>query len=143
VTHTDSTKPAHVRRNLKSSNIDSFCAEPETFTLEQYHRQVPVAPTVPGERPEPVPSVERAWEAVMHARRGTEWMRDAACKGMNPALFFPNRGDNRAIRAARKVCDGCPVREKCDIYAMDNRMHHGMWGGRTEMDRKASRRRYA
>lgn len=56
------------------------------------------------------------------------WMRDAACKGMDPSLFFvegPGETKNQAVA----VCARCPVRRDCLDYAIENREYHGIWGG--------------
>lgn len=67
-----------------------------------------------------------------------EWMRDAACRGMDPELFYPSRGES--VAQARKVCSGCPVRAECLTYAMNLHETHGMWGGMSERDRRRIRR---
>jgi WhiB family redox-sensing transcriptional regulator len=66
------------------------------------------------------------------------WRTDAACNGMNPDLFFPELGED--ARPAKEVCRGCPVRERCLEYAMANRETHGVWGGRSEKERRRLRR---
>ena len=65
------------------------------------------------------------------------WRADAACRGTDPAMFFPDRGDAHAIRAARQVCMGCPVRARC----LADNLHEkaGVWGGTTEGDRRRMR----
>lgn len=74
----------------------------------------------------------------------TAWMADAACRGLDPALFHPGRGEDTT--AAKAICARCPVRAECLDYAMgDPREKHGVWGGRSERERRnlARRRRYA
>ena len=60
------------------------------------------------------------------------WMARAACKGMDPELFFPtHKAPNTAIAEARKVCARCPVAARCLVYAQANNIGHGVWGGET------------
>lgn len=60
------------------------------------------------------------------------WIGKAACRGMDPSLFFPGRGDS--VQEAKNVCKGCPVREKCLDYAISNR-EVGIWGGTSGRER--------
>jgi WhiB family redox-sensing transcriptional regulator len=72
------------------------------------------------------------------------WKQHAACRGLDPELFFPERGDPQA--PARRVCRGCPVRVPCLEYALDTRQVIGIWGGTSERCRRqlrAQRRRSA
>ena len=50
----------------------------------------------------------------------TRWMDEGSCHGADPALFFPDRDDspNEQYRAARAMCNGCPVRKDCLDYAV-------------------------
>lgn len=65
------------------------------------------------------------------------WMARAACRDMSPARFYPPPGES--VDAALTVCAGCPVREACAQHAADNREIHGIWGGRTEAERRGDR----
>lgn len=56
-----------------------------------------------------------------------EWKDYAACKGMGPELFFPERGQSHA--PGKRVCARCPVTAQCTQYADDTGSEHGMWGG--------------
>lgn len=56
--------------------------------------------------------------------RPTAWMRDAACVGMDPELFFP---DNQPVDEVLAVCAGCPVRDACREFAETN-LYVGVWG---------------
>ncbi len=42
-----------------------------------------------------------------------EWRESAACRGMDTNIFFPGRGDNLTVKAAKVICARCPVRENC------------------------------
>ena len=67
------------------------------------------------------------------------WRDKAACKGVDPDLFFPQRGDS--IREAKEVCQGCVVRLDCLEYALVNGENLGIWGGYSERERRRMRRR--
>lgn len=57
----------------------------------------------------------------------TSWMEHAACRGMDPELFFSERGED--TRSAREVCFSCPVRSSCLDYALTTKEGYGVWGG--------------
>lgn len=63
-----------------------------------------------------------------------EWWKDRACRGMNPEIFFPERG--ASPRQAKEVCSGCSVRSDCLDYALANFEVSGIWGGRTADERR-------
>jgi WhiB family redox-sensing transcriptional regulator len=69
----------------------------------------------------------------------SSWRRryKAACRGADPDLFFPDRGES--AEPARQVCAQCPVRQPCLEYAISQGIAHGIWGGLTERDRRALR----
>jgi WhiB family transcriptional regulator, redox-sensing transcriptional regulator len=66
------------------------------------------------------------------------WTADAACADHPPDLWFPRRGE--AVGTARAICQGCPVRLPCLRYALENNERYGMWGGRSERERRKLRR---
>lgn len=69
----------------------------------------------------------------------------AACRGADPALWYPTRGDDDP--EAKAVCAGCPVREACLEYALSAKEEFGIWGGLTAFERQQlrfpSRKRWA
>ncbi len=67
------------------------------------------------------------------------WQRQANCMGVDPDLFFPERG--ASTREAKEVCRGCVVREDCLEYALANGEKFGIWGGLSERERRRIRRR--
>jgi WhiB family transcriptional regulator, redox-sensing transcriptional regulator len=67
------------------------------------------------------------------------WQRSANCLGVDPDLFFPERGGS--TREAKEVCRGCVVREECLQYALENGEKFGIWGGLSERERRRLRRR--
>ena len=66
------------------------------------------------------------------------WQDRANCLGVDPDLFFPARG--ASTREAKKVCQGCVVRQACLEYALDNNENFGIWGGLGERGRRRLRR---
>jgi WhiB family redox-sensing transcriptional regulator len=66
------------------------------------------------------------------------WQGQANCLGVDPDLFFPERG--ASTREAKGVCRGCEVREDCLEYALVNGEKFGIWGGLSERERRRIRR---
>jgi WhiB family redox-sensing transcriptional regulator len=64
------------------------------------------------------------------------WQDEAACfdSGIN---FFPSRGDE--TETAKAMCKTCPVREECLEYALGLNIRFGVWGGKSERQRKRMR----
>lgn len=69
------------------------------------------------------------------------WQDFANCLGVDPDLFFPERG--ASTREAKEVCRGCVVREECLEYALGNGEKFGIWGGMSERERRRIRRQRA
>ncbi len=69
------------------------------------------------------------------------WQDYANCLGVDPDLFFPERG--ASTREAKEVCRGCVVREDCLEYALANGEKFGIWGGMSERERRRVRRQRA
>jgi len=69
------------------------------------------------------------------------WQDFANCLGVDPELFFPERGES--TREAKEVCKGCSVREDCLEYALSNGEKFGIWGGLSERERRRIRRQRA
>ena len=69
------------------------------------------------------------------------WQNYANCLGVDPDLFFPERG--ASTREAKEVCRGCVVSEDCLEYALSNSEKFGIWGGMSERERRRIRRQRA
>lgn len=73
-------------------------------------------------------TVERKWAALFD---------QAACAGRDPALFFIPLGEdgkptvhgNTWFKKARDICAGCPVRDLCNDYSVENGLQDGFYGG--------------
>ena len=84
--------------------------------------------------------VERsAMAATVTTYDPNDWRKDAACRDLETAVFFPDTEEEAA--AAVAVCATCPVREACLEFALVTRQDDGVWGGLTESERKRLRRR--
>ena len=70
-----------------------------------------------------------------------DWQDQANCLGVDPDLFFPERG--ASTREAKEVCRGCVVRLQCLEYALSNGEKFGIWGGLSERERRRLRRQRA
>ena len=66
------------------------------------------------------------------------WQYWAACKGVDPDLFFAERG--APTRPAKKICSSCLVCEDCLEYSMTLPERFGIWGGLSERERRRLRR---
>jgi WhiB family redox-sensing transcriptional regulator len=72
------------------------------------------------------------------------WQRYAACLGHDPELFFPigEAGPARTqVDEAKAVCAGCPVRCLCLEWSLLAGINYGVWGGMSETERLALKRR--
>lgn len=67
-----------------------------------------------------------------------DWHDQANCLGVDPDLFFPERG--ASTREAKEVCRGCVVRLDCLEFALQNGEKFGIWGGLSERERRRIRR---
>jgi WhiB family redox-sensing transcriptional regulator len=75
-----------------------------------------------------------------------DWRDKAACLTVDPELFFPVGNTGPAvdqIDRAKAVCSHCPVTEYCLQYALDTNQDSGVWGGLSEDERRALKRRAA
>ena len=64
----------------------------------------------------------------------TEWMSQAKCRNMDPAVFFPS--DGVGVQAAQRVCALCEVARPCLEYALAGKIEEGVWGGASERHRR-------
>jgi WhiB family transcriptional regulator, redox-sensing transcriptional regulator len=69
------------------------------------------------------------------------WQEEANCLGVDPDLFFPERG--ASTREAKAVCRSCEVRVDCLEYALAHGEKFGIWGGLSERERRRVRRQRA
>lgn len=62
------------------------------------------------------------------------WTEDALCAQIGGDEWFPEIGDGAA--AAKRICNMCPVKQKCLDYAIERRERYGVWGGMGERERR-------
>lgn len=67
-----------------------------------------------------------------------DWQEEGYCRGADQRLWFPQRGES--AEHAKKICRVCPVAERCLEYALEIGTKHGIWGGKSERERRALRR---
>jgi WhiB family transcriptional regulator, redox-sensing transcriptional regulator len=68
-----------------------------------------------------------------------DWKDDAACRGVEGDLFFPGE-NNHYNPKAFAICKTCPVRERCLMFAINNEIIYGIWGGMTPPERQRYKR---
>ena len=81
-------------------------------------------------------------EQIDHGRGesdGKNWQDEANGLGVDPDLFFPERG--ASTREAKEVCRGCVVRLDCLEFALVNGEKFGIWGGLSERERRRLKRK--
>lgn len=66
------------------------------------------------------------------------WQDDANCKGVDPELFFPKRGES--TRVAKDYCNSCKAQKHCLEYSILNAEKFGIWGGLSERERRKIRK---
>jgi WhiB family transcriptional regulator, redox-sensing transcriptional regulator len=91
----------------------------------------------------PIPTSRRV---IMKEPDPMDWRNRAACLDEDPELFFPIGNTGPAIlqiEEAKAVCRRCDVREQCLAWALEAGQDHGVWGGLSEDERRALKRRNA
>ena len=71
------------------------------------------------------------------------WRQHAACREVDPEVFFPVGVTGPAvpaIAAARAICEDCDARAACLEFAVSTNQEYGIWGGTTEEERRDIRR---
>ena len=72
-----------------------------------------------------------------------DWRLRSACTDVDTNLFFPVGLTGDAIdqtNLAKAICRECPVQTQCLEFALRTTQDYGVWGGRTEDERRAIRR---
>ena len=72
------------------------------------------------------------------------WHDEAMCRDTDQSLFFPEEGDCRSgefsiYAKARLICAECPVIAECLDHALVTRELVGVWGGKSERERRRLR----
>lgn len=92
-----------------------------------------------------VPAIRvRSLEKLEEVPPLMDWRHRSACLDEDPELFFPIGNTGPAIlqiEEAKQVCRRCDVREQCLAWALEAGQDHGVWGGLSEDERRALKRR--
>ena len=75
-----------------------------------------------------------------------DWRHQAACRDEDPELFFPIGNTGPAllqIEEAKAVCRRCEVVDLCLQWSLESGQDAGVWGGMSEDERRALKRRAA
>lgn len=81
----------------------------------------------------------RSWDAHL------AWRQEAACRDLDPNLFFPVGVTGPAVEqiaTAKDICEHCPVRGECLDFAITSNQEFGVWGGTSEDERRVLRRQW-
>ncbi len=68
-----------------------------------------------------------------------DWQERALCAQTDPEAFFPEKGGS--TREAKRICQGCEVRDDCLEYALAHDERFGIWGGLSERERRKLKKR--
>jgi hypothetical protein len=66
-----------------------------------------------------------------------DWIKDAACRGMDTSMWYPEKGDQKSHKLATETCARCKVRDECADYGSFEQ--YGIWGGMNLKERQATR----
>ena len=72
-----------------------------------------------------------------------DWRHSALCRDEDPELFFPIGAIGPSlgqVEAAKTICNRCSVTDNCLSWAMDTGQDSGVWGGKSEEERRMIRR---
>jgi WhiB family redox-sensing transcriptional regulator len=73
-----------------------------------------------------------------------DWRHHSVCRDEDPELFFPIGTSGPAVlqvEQAKAVCRRCSVTDQCLQWALESRQDAGVWGGMSEEERRAVKRR--
>lgn len=103
--------PPCYRREYKAGTVDRFALRPTRSDEDgtAFHHAFP--PFVP-----------------------MPWAVEALCAEVDHDLFFPEKGGS--TKEAKALCGDCLVRAECLDYALETRQRFGIWGGRSERERR-------
>jgi WhiB family redox-sensing transcriptional regulator len=77
-------------------------------------------------------------DAIAPAMTDDQWQERALCAQTDPEAFFPEKGGS--TREAKRICQGCEVRDACLDYALAHDERFGIWGGLSERERRRLKR---
>nr|GLK37927.1 hypothetical protein GCM10017611_47920 [Rhodococcus wratislaviensis] len=70
-----------------------------------------------------------------------DWQLRGRCRDLDTDVFFSPDSEGRGARvrrerAAKEICDQCPVQRTCRNHALSVGERYGVWGGTSEADRR-------
>lgn len=114
-------------------------------TIDFSTPDVPVAARQPGLTDVRQPRTRARPRRATGADPTPDWRRSAACVERDLNTFFPigNVGvaAKQQILEAKRICADCPVQPACLEWALEVGPEFGIFGGRTEDERRVLRRR--
>lgn len=117
--------------NLRHGRTTNIVATIATAVLNIRPEQV--APLT-----EPVGPIRRPRRTLQV--RSEDWMANPGRPCAKRTAVWYSTTDEGQRHAAQLCRELCPVIEECDDYAEESRAEHGVWGGRTEDERRRMRR---
>jgi WhiB family transcriptional regulator, redox-sensing transcriptional regulator len=66
------------------------------------------------------------------------WMASGLCAQTDPDAWYVEKGGN--VNPAKRVCLACPVQAECLACALEHDEHFGVWGGKSERERRKLKR---
>lgn len=73
-------------------------------------------------------------------RDAEHWDAQALCAQVVGDQFFPSQGDSITANAAKRLCEGCPVKVECLTDALVKDEVFGVRGGYTAHERRQLRK---
>ena len=74
--------------------------------------------------------------AVVLAPVAPRWQERARCQEADIGVFYPPRMTDQTAEPAKRLCQGCPVRESCLRFALATGDRYGIFGGTTPKERR-------
>jgi len=109
-------RSGYIRRKCRCG----ICVAAQNEYQKRYHR-MRTAEALAGGRPFGEQAPRRAEPVVIYIAPG-DWVEDAACAGLTvcdvPAAYRSKHHRWPGLRAARALCDTCPVAEQCRLWVL-------------------------
>lgn len=86
----------------------------------------------------PAPTAIEELGLFIHDAAERKWVSRGRCRYRHVDEFFAERGESTAH--AKSFCRECEVVADCLEYALKHRILFGVWGGKSERERRAIRR---
>lgn len=67
------------------------------------------------------------------------WRDKSLCAEIGADFWFPEQGESS--RYAKETCARCPVQMECLAWALENNEQYGIYGGLSERQRRALRKK--